>query len=111
MKIKHRNTGEVIYTHAGANLSDANLSDADLRGANLSGAVGYISLTHTAHGYPVGASWRDDRWMIMAGYRKFTIAQARDHWGSEDYHHPQTGSLIIAVLDWLEKQPTPKEGQ
>ena len=41
--IKHRNTGEILYTHdgrslAGANLRGADLSGADLRIANLSGA-------------------------------------------------------------------------
>ena len=40
IKIKHKLTGEVIYTHEGdslvcANLQYANLQDADLRDANL----------------------------------------------------------------------------
>ena len=57
IKIKHRHTGAVLFTHDGADLSGANLSGAylseanlsganlrgaDLRGANLSGAIGLL---------------------------------------------------------------------
>jgi len=38
IEIKHKITGEIIFTYEGANLSGANLRSADLRSANLSGA-------------------------------------------------------------------------
>lgn len=38
IKIKHRYTGAVLFTHDGANLYGANLSGVNLSGANLSGA-------------------------------------------------------------------------
>jgi len=91
----------------GANLRRANLRGADLRYANLRDAVGWVSLTYTDHGYLVGASWQGAEWRIVAGCRDFSIKQAREHWGSPDYHSPSSGSRIIANLDWLETQPTP----
>ena len=38
VEIKHQYSGEIIFTHGGANLRGANLYGADLRGANLYGA-------------------------------------------------------------------------
>jgi len=31
------------------------------------------------------------------------------HWGSPDYHTPSSGSRIVHMLDWLEKQPEPSK--
>ena len=90
-----------------ADLTGANLRRANLRGADLRNAVGWVSLTYTDHGYPVGASWQGDKWRIVAGCREFSIAEAREHWGSPHYPSPSSGSRIIANLDWLETQPTP----
>ena len=90
-----------------ADLRGADLRDADLRGANLRNAVGWVSLTYTDHGYPVWASWQGAEWHILAGCRDFSIAEARERWGSPDYRSPSSGSRIIANLDWLETQPTP----
>ena len=45
----------------------------------------------------------------MAGCRNFSIVEARAHWGAADYHRPQSGSRILALLDWLEKQPIPEK--
>ena len=36
IEIKHRNTGEILYTHDGESLAGANLSVADFRYADLS---------------------------------------------------------------------------
>lgn len=98
----------------GADLGRANLVGADLRGANLWSAdlwsaKGFLYLTQTDHGYLVYASWTSTEWRIMAGCRYFSITEARAHWSSPDYHLPQSGSRIVALLDWLEKQPTPEK--
>jgi hypothetical protein len=93
----------------GANLQGTNVGDANLRDADLSFAYGWIFLTQTDHGYTVGASWHDDHWRIQAGCRDFTIEEARNHWGDYDYELPSSGLRIIAMLNWLEQQPTPPE--
>ena len=98
----------------GADLRGADLRGADLRGAYLSlaylrGAVGFVVLAHLDHGYRVDASWRINEWRIIAGCRNFSIEEAREHWGSPDYHTPSSGQKVIAMLDWLEKQPKPEE--
>ncbi|MHC4066970.1 MAG: hypothetical protein ACYSUI_21040, partial [Planctomycetota bacterium] len=59
-------------------------------------------------GYMVYGTWRGE-WRIIAGCRDFSIAEARSHWGSPEYHIPSSGSRIVVLLDWLEKQPTPEE--
>ncbi len=94
-----------------ANLHGADLRGADLRGANLRGATGWIPLSETDHGYLVGASWHGDHWQIQAGCRNFTVAEARAHWGAADYHIPVSGSRIVHMLDWLEKQPEPAKDE
>ncbi len=93
----------------GANLRGADLRGANLRGVDLVGATGLLFLTQTDHGYLVYASWVGTEWRIMAGCRNFSIPEARAHWSSSDYRLPQSGSRIVALLDWLEKQPTPEK--
>ena len=88
----------------GANLGGANLAGAYLAGAHLGGARGIVILTETDHGYRVIAAKRDDAWRIYAGCRDFTLAEARAHWGADDYRFPLTGRRIIACLDWLERE-------
>ena len=90
-----------------ANLRGADLRDADLRDADLRGSTGWIPLTQADHGYLVAASWHGIQWRIQAGCRDFTVSEARAHWGAPDYHSPSSGSCILHMLDWLEKQPTP----
>lgn len=122
-----------------ANLSNTNLHSADLRGAclyraslynancfqtdfrggdlrstdlswtNLRRAIGCHVLTHTQHGYTIIAIWHDTEWRIQGGCRDFSIAEARAHWGSEDYPYPPDGERICLMLDWLEQQPTPEQ--
>ena len=72
----------------------------------------YHHLTVTRAGYYVVANWLDGEWRISAGCRdRWTIGEARSHWGSPDYHTPSDGSRICALLDWLEEQPTPEGGE
>ena len=94
----------------GADLSDANLHGANLSDADLRGATGFHLLTVTDHGYLVLASRIGDEWKIGAGCRSFSIEEARKHWGAADYPAPSSGSRIIAMLDWLEKQPVVRKG-
>ena len=101
----------------GANLQEADLQDANLRGvklqdanllwADFQGSTGWIPLLQTDHGHMIAAVWHWTHWRIQGGCRDFTIYQAREHWGSPSYRCQQTGSRIIHMLDWLEKQPTP----
>jgi len=95
----------------GANLTGADLSGADLLGANLSGTRGFHLLTQTDAGYTVYASLRDGEWRVIAGCRDFSIAEARAHWGSPDYHTPSSGRRVVACLDWLESELALKEGE
>ena len=71
----------------------------------------WVPLSQTDHGYFVTANWHGGMWRIAAGCRDFTIAEARAHWGDPDYHTPQSGSRIVHMLDWLEKQPVPDVGE
>ena len=91
-----------------ADLRWANLHEADLREADLCWVKGFHLLTQTDHGYLVYATWRGE-WRVIAGCRDFSVAEARVHWGSPDYHLPSSGSRIAALLDWLEQQPAPED--
>lgn len=71
----------------------------------------WVPLSQTDHGYSVTANWVGEEWRIVAGCRNFTIAEARAHWGSPDYHTPRSGSRIVHMLDWLEKQPEPSKDE
>jgi len=91
-----------------ADLRWADLREADLREADLCWVKGFHLLTQTDHGYLVYATWRGE-WRVIAGCRDFSVAEARVHWGSPDYHLPSSGSRIAALLDWLEQQPAPED--
>jgi len=90
-----------------ADLCGANLREANLSWADLCGAIGIHLLTQTNHGYQVRAQWRSGEWRIVAGCRDLSVSEAREHWGDPHYHTPSSGSRIVALLDWLEKQPAP----
>lgn len=124
-QIKHRITGAVLHEGPGtlreelqkaasiadlrwANLSGADLSGADLSGANLSGAGVLCLHIGDPRGYRPVAVWHD-QWVIFAGCRKFTIAQAREHWGVKYHGIRSTGDQYLAAMDWLEKQPKPED--
>jgi len=79
-------------------------SRAHLSGAHLSGAKGITLLTQTDHGYLAYAVEREGEWRIHAGCRDFTMAEARAHWSSPNYHTPSSGRRILAALDWLESE-------
>jgi len=46
---------------------------------------------------------------VIASCRDFSITEAREHWGSPGYNDPVGGSRIVALMDWLERQPVPNE--
>lgn len=63
---------------AGANLAGAYLAGANLAGANLTGAT-LIDAGQDSRGYRfVGVP--TDGVRILAGYRWFTVTEAREHW-------------------------------
>jgi hypothetical protein len=109
----------------GANLRGANLISANLRGANLIGAnlrgadlrASDILLSGELIVLPVGdyrgyssvALWVDNEWRIYAGCRHFNITEARAHWGEQYKGDRMLGDQYLAAMDWLEKQPQPKE--
>ena len=84
----------------GAHLRGTNLSDADLSGTNLSGAdlsgttidgKRILSGAHhvfapSPHGYwyTCFAVEGDDKWMVLAGCRRFTLAEAIEHWTGDE---------------------------
>ncbi len=103
--LRHADLRHTDLRHA--DLRHTDLRHADLRHTDLRRTKGWITLTTTDHGHLVGASWRSNKWRIVAGCRDFSILEARKHWGAPDYHTPQSGSRIVALLDWLEQQPTP----
>ena len=90
-----------------ANLSGADLSGADLSRANLTGAD--LSGADLIHG-----GWRSDRYQfllvrpkagapeVLAGCRRFTLAQARAHWAASR-GDTQLGLESQALVDHLER--------
>ena len=104
-----------------ANLRDADLRDADLRGASLWGAdlrgaslwgadlsdlrrnTGLRVVTVTDRGYTVVASQDvDGTWWIVAGGRRFSVAEAVAHWGADTYHTPKSGRRVVAAIEAVE---------
>jgi hypothetical protein len=98
---------------SGAYLSWANLSWADLSGVDLSRAdISYANLMCLPVGDPRGyrpvAIWCD-QWIIFAGCRRFTLSEARAHWGANYEGIRSTGDQYLAAMEWLEKQPKPED--
>ena len=86
-----------------ADLSGADLSEADLSGADLSGAAGIIELpVGDPRGYRSFAVKHDRGWIIFAGCRKFTIPEAKDHWGDDSYNDHDRGERYIHSIEYLE---------
>jgi uncharacterized protein YjbI with pentapeptide repeats len=95
-----------------AYLAGTDISGADLRGAVLLGAVlfGAKGINQLQISEPMPYRWSavnyGDHWMIAAGCRWFTLAEARARWLSPDYDGPQSvRDTVGPALDWLEKQP------
>jgi len=94
----------------------ANLSNANLRGANLRDAdLSYADLCYAQNFYllpvqdPRGymfprASLIDSGWVISAGCRRFTIDQARSHWGDSYTGERWIGDMYLHAIDWLEQR-------
>ena len=88
-----------------ANLIGANLSGADLSGANLIGAD-LIDCGHRSDGYRfVGSKAKDGTVMVKAGYRFFSLADARVHW-TRTRGGTQLGAESLALVDHLERMAT-----
>ena len=106
----------------GANLSRANLTGADLTGADLTGAdlTGANLSRANLTGADLGTQWiiqgparqdgycfflqkltADEKPMIKAGCRHFTLANAREHWTNTRKETP-LGDETFAILDHLE---------
>lgn len=83
---------------------------AAARGANPCGAIGIHRLpVGDPRGYDAVAAWRDDKgWMVAAGCRWFTVAEARKHWGEGYKGDRAIGDRYLYALDWLDKQEQPK---
>jgi hypothetical protein len=94
---------------SGADLRGADLRGADLRGADMSDALNIICLpVGDPRGYRPVAVWFGDHWVIYSGCRRFTIAEAREHWGDAYKGERSTSDQYIAACNWLEKQPAPE---
>jgi len=90
---------------SGADLCGADLCRADLSGANLRGAEGVLALPISEpRGYRHIAVLHGAEWVIFAGCRRYTIAEARAHWCSDDYDGPASvRDTYPAALEWLAK--------
>ena len=90
----------------GANLRGAHLYGTDLTRANLRGAEGVLVLPISEpRCYRHIAVLRGSEWVIFAGCRWFTVAEARSHWCSDDYRGPASvRETYPAALEWLAKQ-------
>ena len=87
----------------GADLSGANLCWADLSGADLSEAAGIIELpVGDPRGYRSFAVKHYRGWIIFAGCRKFTIHEAKDHWGDDSYNDHDRGERYVHAIEYLE---------
>lgn len=89
-----------------ADLLYANLRGANLRGADLSGAKNFYLLpVQDPRGYMfTRASLTDLGWVISAGCRRFTIDQARSHWGESYSGERWIGDMYLHAIDWLEQR-------
>jgi hypothetical protein len=92
---------------SGSNLRGADLSRANLSWADLSGADLKCLPVGDPRGYRPVATWCEG-WFIFAGCRRFTIAEARAHWGVNYKGVRSTGDQYLAAMDWLENQPKPE---
>ena len=97
---------------AWANLTETNLTGADLSGANLRGAnldghklTGEWQLFAPApRGYSYLAFQTDDdaRWLILAGCRRFTLAEAVAHWAGDTRMDGAIARWVLPRLALLE---------
>ena len=51
------------------------------------------------------AVWTDSQWIIYGGCHKFTVAEARAHWGNDYSGDRATGEGWLFALNWLDNQP------
>jgi len=85
----------------GADLSRADLFGADLSGADLSGAD-LIDAGVDSRGYRWVAIREDDGIRIYAGCRRFTLAEAHQHWDGPHEHGETVAAECRARLTLIE---------
>jgi hypothetical protein len=75
------------------------------RRADLCGAEGVLALPISEpRGYRHIAVLHGAEWIIFAGCRRYTVAEARAHWCSDDYDGPASvRDTYPAALEWLAK--------
>jgi len=50
------------------------------------------------------ASLNDSGWLIFAGCRRFTLDEARSHWGESYSGERWIGDMYLHAVDWLEQR-------
>ena len=122
-KIKHRWTGAILFEAEagsikvalelavqkktplrGADLRGADLRGADLRGAYLSGAD-LVDAGCDSRGYSFTAHWsdQDKAFVIVAGCRYFTLAEAKAHWKDRHKADKALHAEVQAKIALIEK--------
>jgi hypothetical protein len=100
---------EIIRSHAAWLAGErggvrANLSWANLYKARLEGSIGVAHLPiNDPRGYRCVAVWTDDQWIIYASCRRFTVSEAREHWGPGYAGDRDIGDKYIAALSEIEQ--------
>jgi hypothetical protein len=99
-RLSNANFKGAVLAHA--DFTGSRLSNANFKGAVLTGAIGLICLpVGDPRGYRPVAVRHGDGWMIAAGCRWFTVAQALEHWGSPDYPDRALGDQYVAAVKGL----------
>ena len=86
----------------GANLRGANLRGADLRRADLRGAKGSLLGLQRSDGYQFFLTEFKDGWKVVAGCRRMTIEEYREH--VKSYNDEEKEFETTLILDNLEKR-------
>ena len=85
-----------------ADLRGADLHEADLSGANLHGATVPFSNSYMdIRNYTIHYRADENDILFIAGCHKFSIDEARNHWGSSDYPSPARGRRMLATCEML----------
>lgn len=92
----------------GANFDDTYMANTVLQGANFHLANGILDVpVSDPRGYRWLAVWSssENGWIIVAGCRYFSVANAKIHWLRDTYHGPSAVQQTLpAALRWLESQ-------
>lgn len=77
----------------------AHLRGAHLRGAHLSGAIVPFAMPYGK--YVLNYRADEDDIEFIAGCRRFSIDEAREHWGSADYPDAARGERMMETCEML----------